>query len=294
MAAGDNSRFGAKAARDDGRANDRERAGRDDGFEWRQQFAVEECDRFQSIAWSISDLLFGPDELVTEHRGSGSALLFLFLGLPVWRRDLRAARGAGVCARSAACCKSGINRSRANDGCLPPPDADGSGVFRVSDQPRRGGAYHLVRGVLVRSGAEDLQPWCSCLCRPRRRRRLGLALLCGHRRCCGHSLGGDFVGAAVSGHSSAVGPSCCTTGTGSRCPQVSGFVQRPATSPTLFAQIMFQRTRMPEIPGARAGPYRCRPGLRSLKVARPRVVASIDELDRGDPVARDRVSGVRG
>ena len=124
MAAGDNSRFGAKAARDDGRANDRECAGRDDGFEWRQQFAVEECDRFQSIAWSISDLLFGPDELVTEHRGSGSALLFLFLGLPVWRRDLRAARGAGVCARSAACCKSGINRSRANDGCLPPPDAD--------------------------------------------------------------------------------------------------------------------------------------------------------------------------
>jgi hypothetical protein len=211
-----------------------------------------------------------------------------------WRRGRLAVR-RGWCLRPlGGPYKSGINRSRANDGCLPPPDADESGAFRVSDQPRRGGAYHLVRGVLVRSGAEDLQPWCSCLCRPRRRRRLGLALLCRHSRCCGHGLGGDFVGAAVSGHSSSVEPSCCTTGTGSRCPQISGFVQRPATSPTLFAQIMLQGTRMPEIPGARAGRYRCRPGLRSLRLARPQIVASIDELDRGDPVARDRVSGVRG
>ena len=77
------------------------------------------------------------------------------------------------------CRKSGRNRTRDNDGA-PPLDADGSSPFH-----RGGGSHHLVRSVLVRIGAEDLRPWCSCLCPPRRGRRLGLALPRGQRRCSG-------------------------------------------------------------------------------------------------------------
>jgi hypothetical protein len=210
---------------------------------------------------------------------------------------MQPARGlsrARVCAPSAACRKSGINQSHANDRCLPPPDADGSGAFRVSDQLHRGGAHHLLRGVLVRSGAEDLRPWCSCLCRPWRRHWLGLALLRGHRRCCRRGLGGDFVRAAGSGQSSFVEPSCFATGSGSRCPHVSGFVQRPTTSPTLFRQIMLQGARMPEILGARLAPYRRRLGLRSLMGGGPQMGRASTNRIRVIPALATECSGSEG
>jgi len=78
------------------------------------------------------------------------------------------------------CRKSGCNRTRGNDGarCL-------SMRTDLARFHRGGGSHHLVRSVLVRIGAEDLRPWCSCLCPPRRGRRLGLALPRGQRRCSG-------------------------------------------------------------------------------------------------------------